>query len=209
MATSEDAPLEFAATCEDSFYFLDTECASCTAPLVEDSFRKSNQSPKTVWIQSMDQKFLVLKTSEKFEFENRTVDDQEQSDCKFGIQIYQDSRTDRGQPVMLYACTNGQKMMVSCKNNKEVFPEPMVSMHRVVHDNSLERINETGHKALFQWNCISTGKYKFESTMYSGHFLAFEPSEDKPCLHKLILRQAPKDEVDEPTVIGVKSCSLE
>uniref|UniRef100_A0A3Q2TWJ3 Interleukin-18 n=2 Tax=Fundulus heteroclitus TaxID=8078 RepID=A0A3Q2TWJ3_FUNHE len=200
MATSEDAPLEFSNTCEDSFYFLDTECASCTAPLVEDSFRKSNQSPKTVWIQSMDQKFLVLKTSGEFEFENRTVDDQEQSDCKFGLQIYQDSIRDRGQPVMLYVCIDGQKMMVSCKNDKEVFPEPM-------DPKSLENINGTGHKALFQWKKISTDKYKFESTMYTGHFLAFEPS-DMPCLHKLILRQASKDEVDEPTVIGVKNCSL-
>ncbi|XP_012734183.3 interleukin-18 [Fundulus heteroclitus] len=200
MATSEDAPLEFSNTCEDSFYFLDTECASCTAPLVEDSFRKSNQSPKTYWIQSMDQKFLVLKTSGEFEFENRTVDDQEQSDCKFGLQIYQNSISDRGQPVMLYVCIDGQKMMVSCKNNKEVFPEPM-------DPKSLENINGTGHKALFQWKKISTDKYKFESTMYTGHFLAFEPS-DMPCLHKLILRQASKDEVDEPTVIGVKHCSL-
>ncbi|KAK5610920.1 hypothetical protein CRENBAI_024530 [Crenichthys baileyi] len=204
MATCEDSPLMFAETCNDTFYFLDTEYVSRSASpktdLCPDAFRKGKQRPNSYWIQSMDQKFLVLRTSGNFEFEDRTTHDRGLSDCKFDIQIYQDS-TEHTQPVMLYACINGQKMMVSCKNNKEVSPEPM-------NTSGLDIINETRHKALFRWKNISTGKYKFESTMYTGYFLAFEPLEDKPCLHKLILRPEPKDEVDESMVISVSNCKL-
>ncbi|MED6294766.1 hypothetical protein CHARACLAT_024511 [Characodon lateralis] len=79
MATCEDSPLLFAETCDGNFYFLDTGYISCSASpntdLCPDAFRKSNQMPNSYWIQSMDQKFLVLRTSGTFEFEDRTTHD--------------------------------------------------------------------------------------------------------------------------------------
>ncbi|MEQ2281249.1 hypothetical protein AMECASPLE_028401 [Ameca splendens] len=79
MATCEDSPLTFAETCDETFYFLDTGYISCSnspkTDLCADAFRKSNQTPHSFWIQSMDQKCLVLRTSGTFEFEDRTTHD--------------------------------------------------------------------------------------------------------------------------------------
>ncbi|KAM4742161.1 interleukin-18-like isoform 1-T2 [Anableps anableps] len=201
MATSGDSPMMFYQTCGNSFYFQDTTCASSSGSseteLCSDEFKKHG-SPKSHWIQSTDQKFLVLKTRETFKFEDRTNYERGQPDCKFKIQIYQDSVPNDGQSVMLYIYDDNQKMMISCQDNKEVIPEEMDPC-------SLEKINGTGHKALFRWKRISTDKYKFESTVHAGYFLAFEPVEEAPCLYKLILRR-PLDEVDEPLMLGVTEC---
>ncbi|XP_005807255.1 interleukin-18 isoform X2 [Xiphophorus maculatus] len=195
MATCEDSHLKFIETTNNSFYFEETSSTSCETELHSDAFRRC-EPPISTWIQSKDQKFLVLKTSGKFEFEDRTVHDRGQPDCTFGIQIYQDSLLNNYQSVMLYVCADDEKMMISCKDNKEVCPEPM--------DPEVPKmIKAAAHKALFRWNCISTGKYKFESTMYPGYFLGFEREEDMPCMHKLILRQGSMDEVDERSIFCV------
>ncbi|XP_008423484.1 interleukin-18 isoform X2 [Poecilia reticulata] len=199
MATCEDSHLKFIQTFNNSFYFKETSSAPRETELCSDAFRRC-EPPISRWIQSNDQKFLVLKTSGKFEFEDRTVHDQGQPDCKFEIQIYQDSSLNKYQSVMLYVCADGEKMMISCKNNKEVCPEPM-------DPKVLKMIKAEKHKALFWWKCISTGKYKFESTMYPDYFLAFEREEDTPCLHKLILRHGSMDEVDESRIFCVNKCS--
>ncbi|XP_054881286.1 interleukin-18-like isoform X2 [Poeciliopsis prolifica] len=197
MATCEDSHLKFIQTLNNSFYFKGTSSASCETELHSDNFRRC-EPPISRWIQSKDQKFLVLRTSGKFEFEDRTVHDRGQPDCKFEIQIYQDSGTNKNQAVMLYVCADDEKIMLSCKNNKEVCPEPM---------DCEVRIEAAEHKALFRWKRISTGKYMFESTKYPGYFLAFEHVEDMPCLHKLILRQESMDEVDESRILCVNKCS--
>ncbi|XP_032446533.1 interleukin-18 isoform X2 [Xiphophorus hellerii] len=199
MATCEDSHLKFIETTDNSFYFEETSSTSCETELHSDAFRRC-EPPISRWIQSKDQKFLVLKTSGKFEFEDRTVHDRGQPDCTFEIQIYQDSLLNNYQSVMLYVCADDEKMMISCKDNKEVCPEPM--------DPEVPKmIKAAAHKALFRWNCISTGKYKFESTMYPGYFLGFEREEDMPCMHKLILRQGSMDEVDERSIFCVNKCS--
>uniref|UniRef100_A0A087YDX3 Interleukin-18 n=2 Tax=Poecilia formosa TaxID=48698 RepID=A0A087YDX3_POEFO len=199
MATCEDSHLKFIQTINNSFYFEETSSAPCETELCSDAFRR-REPPISMWIQSKDQKFLVLKTSGKFEFEDRTVHDRGQPDCQFEIQIYQDSLSNKYQSVMLYVCADGEKMMISCKDYKEVCPEPM-------DPKVLKMIKAAEHKALFRWKCISTGKYKFESTMYPGFFLAFEHVEDMPCLHKLILRHGSMDEVDESGIFYVNKCS--
>ncbi|XP_043975439.1 interleukin-18-like isoform X2 [Gambusia affinis] len=199
MATREDSHLKFSQTFNNCFYFEDISSASCETELHSDAFRRCEPAMSR-WIQSKDQKFLVLKTSGKFEFEDRTVHDRGQPDCTFEIQIYQDSLLNNYQSVMLYVCADDKKMMISCKDNKEVCPEPM--------DPEVPKmIKAAGHKALFRWKRISTDKYKFESTMYPGYFLAFEREEDTPCLHKLILRHGSMDEVDECSIFCVNKCS--
>lgn len=204
MATYKDSPLTFIQTVKDSFYFKETECVSSSGRpetgICSDAFMKSKEKPaKLCWIQSDDHKFLVLK-SEDFKFEDRTVLDQEKPDCKFCIQIYKDSQTTRClQPVMLYICHDDQKLMVSCRNNKEVHAEPM-------DPKSVERIPDTKHKALFRWKEISTNKYKFESTVHEDHFLAVDPIQELPGHYRLILRPGSKDEVDESAKMHVLYC---
>ncbi|XP_017291519.1 interleukin-18 isoform X2 [Kryptolebias marmoratus] len=198
MAASDNLPITFFDICENSFYFGVSE-----AGLQEDDFRCSSQPPKQCWIQSMDRKFLVLKTSGDFKFQDRNLEERQQSDCSFKIQIYQDSsKKDGAQPVMLYTnkSPNGL-MVVYCKSSSEIVPENM-DLNNFAPPKT---IDGTKHEALFYWRKVSCDKYTFESTMYKGHFLAFEPNRDNSCLHKLILCQKALDEVDETCNIVVTS----
>ncbi|XP_037552892.1 interleukin-18-like [Nematolebias whitei] len=198
MAASDNIPIEFFNVCGNSFYFEIINAFLTKTDLQTDAFRSSSNGSKQCWIQSMDRKYLVLKTSEDFDFQDRNSEERQQSDCTFKIQIYQDTSKNETQPVMLYTKkSENQAMVVCCQNTREVIPKTM-DVHIFIPE---RKINDTGHKALFYWKKISSNMYTFESTVYKGHFLAFEPIEDPSCLMKLTLRSS--DEVDDSTKIFV------
>ncbi|XP_015258400.1 PREDICTED: interleukin-18-like [Cyprinodon variegatus] len=197
MATCKEVPLAFFQTLNNSIYFRDSECDS-GCEIQEDSFRNAGKNPKSCWIQSLDQKFLVFKAPGNLEFESRTLIEQKEPDSTFSIQIYNDTNISGRQPVMLNVANDGKKLTVTCQENKEVSAEEM-------DPNGLNMINGAGHKAIFRWQQSNPGKYMFESTLFPGFFLALEEAD--ACLHKLVLRRVARDEVDESAMFMLTTCS--
>ncbi|KAM4566383.1 uncharacterized protein PAE49_010034 [Odontesthes bonariensis] len=180
-------PITFLHTCENSFYFQEVE----NLPDLEEDFSESLPSlSSTFWIQSKDQKFLIM-TEENFQVYNLDVPERKQPECKFNIQVCTDDSREVRRPVMLYANEDNQKMAVCCRNETEVYPECM------------ELPERTPHKALFYPKYISSDKFTFESTVYRKRFLAFQQDGGFPCGMKLCLCPKADDVVDERCEITV------
>ncbi|XP_041849895.1 interleukin-18-like [Melanotaenia boesemani] len=184
-------PIRFQDICQDSFYFTETET---DADLQEDDFCKCGREAKTFMIESNERKFLILTTDGTLEAQDLDQVERGRSGCKFNIQEYLDSSSQpkMGKPVMLYASKDGQKMVVCCRENGDVYPKPM---------DLPTNISGEEHEAMFYQERISCGRCRFESTMYKNHFLAFEPDQNIPGLYKLLLHYKGETEVDE-------SCNL-
>ncbi|KAM8768685.1 uncharacterized protein AB9X84_023771 isoform 1-T1 [Acanthopagrus schlegelii] len=159
--------------------------------LVDDAFTKSVYHACGLLIRCNNNKFLIL--SDEMEFKAQTLTGT-QPECKFNIQFYNDSRLDgkKGKPVMLYANkANGKKMMVSCNDRHEIYPEEMEQLP--------DDIGVQKHSAVFYRTEVScsTSKYMLESSMYQNEFLGFEQEKDNHTLSKLVLLPLGKDEVDD------------
>ncbi|XP_069003450.1 interleukin-18-like [Embiotoca jacksoni] len=145
------------------------------ADLEEDCFQRSKQV-WNCWITCYNHKFLMFDGNQ------------------FQIHIYDSSLLDKkGRAVMLYVNKpdqkDGKKMVVCCRNDKEIYAEEM---------DVPQSIDGLSDKALFyRTELAATNKYMFESTAHQGWFLGFNPSPES-CLLKLVLRHINKDQVDEP-----------
>ncbi|XP_020500522.1 interleukin-18 isoform X2 [Labrus bergylta] len=194
MATNGFATATFVDTCEDAFYFEVGETDKC---LDSDAFGKTDNCCQC-WIQSNNNKFLMLSDDGQFQAQNLNIRQQQrESGCKFHFQFYNKNPSEKpGKAVILYSNKDGKNMVVSCSNMHQVCP---VEMDLPGH------IEENSNKAIFyRVNVTSTsGRYLFESSLYPDHYLGLETDESNPFLEKLVLRQKSRDEVDESTQLLV------
>uniref|UniRef100_A0A3Q3KUJ1 Interleukin-18 n=1 Tax=Mastacembelus armatus TaxID=205130 RepID=A0A3Q3KUJ1_9TELE len=196
MATIEFSPVRFYGACSDAFYF---DSKMDQADLDSDTFRISIQCFKYL-IRNRDNKFLLLHNKRQFQVQDLTTQQQCHADCKFNIQIYQNSALEnrKGRAVMLYANKDGQKMVACCSEKHEIYPLAM---------DLPDTIDETAHKSLFYLIKLSASdQYMFESSMYPSKFLGFEPVEGNPSLNRLVLQECRYDEVDEHCQVILSPC---
>lgn len=192
MASNCCSPMKYMDICKTAFYF--TEVGT---DLDEDSFDKSTITIERCLIGSSKNKFLVVK-EKQFEAKNLTSAEQEQPECKFNIQFYRDSKTEeqKGRAVILYADKDGKKMMVSCKDGREIYAE---EMERIP-----DHIPSEEHRAVFYRRELEiSDKYLFQSSLHRNKFLAFEPYEKDQTLSKLVLHEKPEDAVDVCSEVSV------
>uniref|UniRef100_H2M2N2 Interleukin-18 n=1 Tax=Oryzias latipes TaxID=8090 RepID=H2M2N2_ORYLA len=128
-----------------------------------DGFRISKCYQSNCWIQSKEQKFLILHNT--------------------GTLDVQDLNAEQRNHLCSYVL-KWKTCLIYCQD----LPN---------------NICETKHKALFYRTKVSTNLYMFESSVYTSRFLAFEPLDNNPCIHKLVLRNKSEDEVDEPCQVIV------
>ncbi|KAF6720895.1 hypothetical protein FQA47_010990 [Oryzias melastigma] len=187
----ETSVLNFVGTCEDSFLFEEAPSG-----MEEDAFRISNCNLSNCWIQSKEQKFLILRDSGSLDVQDLNLEERQQSECRFNIQYYLNTNreTTRKRPVILYALKNDQKVAVCCHDEQKICSQAM---------DLPKNIDEANHKALFYRTKVSTNLYMFESSVYRSCFLAFEPLEKGSCFYKLVLRHKLEDEPDEPCQVIV------
>nr|UOV22686.1 interleukin 18 [Oostethus manadensis] len=188
MDTIACSRVEFFDVNDDVFSFR-VDSLETDGPMIEDSFKKSLQC-STHFIRNKDNKYLLLSDDSQFEVLNLTIQQQCQPDCKFNIQFYNESgqKVRKGCAVMLYANKNGNKFVVCCSDNHEIYPEAM---------DPPENIEPTQHKALFYMTKLpQSNKYKLESSLHTHHFLGFEPDKNNPFQVNLVLHHQ-IDEVDE------------
>uniref|UniRef100_A0A3P9L4P6 Interleukin-18 n=1 Tax=Oryzias latipes TaxID=8090 RepID=A0A3P9L4P6_ORYLA len=199
LAEMEAVTLTFFGTCEDLFLFEvlpSPVCQGAPTRCEGDGFRISKCTQSNCWIQSKEQKFLILHNTGTLDVQDLNAEQRQQSECRFNIQYYQNTSRDatKKRPVILYAFKNGQTVAVCCHDEHTICSQPM---------DLPENICETKHKALFYRTKVSTNLYMFESSVYTSRFLAFEPLDNNPCIHKLVLRNKSEDEVDEPCQVIV------
>uniref|UniRef100_A0A8C3A3Y8 Interleukin 18 n=1 Tax=Cyclopterus lumpus TaxID=8103 RepID=A0A8C3A3Y8_CYCLU len=160
--------------------------------VVDDSFNISKHSLPSCWVQSKDNKFLLLNSEHQFQVQNLTSQQLNQPECKFKIQIYFDFERggeEKRNAAMLYVKSEGKNVVACCSQEHAVHAEDMVLP---IH------IEETHHKALFYMTELTPSHtYEFESSAYPSRFLGFEPDGCDPSLVKLVLHEKAKDEVDE------------
>ncbi|XP_063763174.1 uncharacterized protein LOC134880283 isoform X2 [Eleginops maclovinus] len=190
MASCGDSCVSFMGTCDNAFYFQEI-CRD----LDEDSFKMSSQKPKIYWVQSKDNKFLLIKPGCQFEVNNLNNDQLQHSDCKFGIQPYLEKGQGRdGIPAMLYAVVGNKKVVVCCNQDFHIHPE--VDLPRDIHDDACS--------ALFYMKKIQgSGKYQFESAMCHNKYLGFEPDRNNSTLQKLVLKNVSEGEVDVNCILNL------
>lgn len=185
LMAASDIRVTFLGIYNNSWYFEEDKEDK---DVEEDAFQQSEESLK-YHIKSMDNKFLILTTGGNFQFKNLTA--KPGLEHKFNIQIYKDSDlvSKKGRAVMLFANKYQQKMVACCrKDSYQVYAEAMELP---------KLLNEKENEALFYMTKLSaTDKFMFESTLHPRWFLGFEPDEDNPCRHKLVLIQQDTDETD-------------
>ncbi|XP_060902024.1 interleukin-18-like [Labrus mixtus] len=191
MATNGFTTATFVDTFEDAFYFEVGETDKC---MDSDAFGKTNNCCQC-WIQSNNNKFLMLSDDGQFQAQNLNIQQQQsKSGCKFHFQFYNENQSERpGKAVILYSNKDGKNMVVSCSNKHQVCPEEMQDLPGHIEDNKNKVI-------FYRVNVTSTScRYLFESSMYRDHYLGLEPDESNRSLEKLVLRHKSSDEVDEST----------
>ncbi|XP_061574689.1 interleukin-18-like [Cololabis saira] len=129
---------------------------------------------------------MIHDASCAFQVEDLDSVERQNPDCRFHIQPYKDSSHNQGNPVMLYVQKNDEKIMVCCRNDREVCAKKMEPP---------KNIQDEGHEALFYQTDVCGDMYKFKSTKYKGSFLGFDYDEND--LYKLVLLKPAVDEVDE------------
>ncbi|KAM7399800.1 hypothetical protein PAMP_019044 [Pampus punctatissimus] len=186
MATNGGLLVGYCDLCDSAFYFQDLD---------EDSFQKSPRQPLDRFIQSEDNKFLILNAVGGFQVKDCSVSEQRKPGCMFCIQIYNDGRNSCNSPVILYTNKDDSKMMVCCKDDSEIYPEAMELP---------TEIGENGHRAIFYLIKIAgCEKYKLKSSLYPNKFLGFEPDKDNPSFKKLVLRDHKYDEIDQDFFVNL------
>ncbi|XP_054649718.1 uncharacterized protein LOC129190933 isoform X2 [Dunckerocampus dactyliophorus] len=173
----------------DGVFSFQVDTHETDGPMREDSFRKSLLC-STHLIRNKDNRYLLLSDDSQFEVLNLTIQQLRQSDCKFNIQLYNESgqKARNGSAVMLYANKNGNKFVVCCSDEHEIYPEAM---------DPPENIKSTQHKAVFYMTKLpQSNKYMLESSLHRCQFLGFEPDKDNPRQVNLVLHHR-VDEVDE------------
>uniref|UniRef100_A0AAQ6IAS2 Interleukin-18 n=1 Tax=Anabas testudineus TaxID=64144 RepID=A0AAQ6IAS2_ANATE len=189
MATCGSFNAEFRSICNNAFYFDDT---GESIDVDEDSFRMSRQCSQHL-IQSKDNKFLLFNEKGQFRACDRSIS--QQSECKFTVQMYQDSALEqkKGRAVILYIRKKDNTILVCCNEKNEICPVKMELP---------QEINESQHKAVFYLTKLSASNVcTFESSLCRGQFLGFEHDEDNPSLKKLALCPRYPDEVDDTSEI--------
>ncbi|XP_033486836.1 uncharacterized protein LOC117259560 [Epinephelus lanceolatus] len=178
MATSDCSPVIFRKTFDNAFYFQVVTKADIG--LESDAFQASELPSEKCWVQSKDNKTLLLLNKEHFEAQNLDSGELGQPDCHFKIKTFNQVPEESKVPAaMLYVTVDNENMVVCCGKEQKIYPEKK-DIPQGIDGNKSKEI-------FYMTKLESSGCYEFESSEYRGYYLGFQPDASDPSFIQLVL----------------------
>ncbi|XP_064880599.1 uncharacterized protein LOC135573975 isoform X2 [Oncorhynchus nerka] len=197
-SSSECKCVEFAVVDkEDIFFQVEHD------DLESDDFQKETRKCFQKMIQIKNNRFLVV-DEDVLKFKELNKEQCKADDCRFSIQQYKNNDIAKASGIAVILSVTSpckQTYMVCCKNGDQegVSAKPL-------EQPLPDQIGCTKHEAVFFMEVIpGTSQYRFQSSLWTSSYLSFEAGPDAELI-KLVLREVPKDVVDENSKMRLLAC---